>query len=189
MIPRRATLLAALLPLSGCAMIFHDHSDPKGVPPPVHEDLSWESFIHEPWRDPLQDGYEELFGAPFPNPGLQHFDADRPFSDVTKYDLAFSQIALPGTHAETESGGGEYAVALRLPRSEGKDVEVATDEQSIRLSVTRPAEASRYRSYRPEETVVPLPAGADPSTARVERDGDWVRIKFRSKAPGRPHGK
>jgi HSP20 family molecular chaperone IbpA len=189
MIPRGAALLAAVLPLSACALFFHDHNDPKGVPPPVHEDISWESFIHEPWADPLHENYEELFGAPFPNPGRQHFDADRPFSDVAKYDLAFNQAAVPGARSETESGGGEYAVALRLPQSADKDVEVSTDEESIRLTATRPGETGRYRANRPEETVVPLPAGADPSTARVERDGDWIRVKFRGKKPGRPHGK
>jgi HSP20 family molecular chaperone IbpA len=208
MLGRTAPLLASLVFLSGCHLWMPDHTDTKGLPPPTrpemspasfihpwrdvlhdkYETMSWESFIHEPWRDPLHDKYEELFGASFPNPSRRHFATDLPFADVQKYDLAF-EANTRGVRSETESGGGEYAVAMQLPDSAGKDVELSTDDENIRLSVVRPLPAGRYRSYRPEETVVPLPTGADPSTARVERDGDWVRIKFRSKNPGRPHAK
>lgn len=178
---RSAPLLAALVFLAACHYRRPDHADPEGVPPPAHEELSWESFFHQPWPDPLHEKYEELFGAPYPNAGRQHFATARPFSDVKKYELAFDATAVPGTRAETESAAGLTAVSLQLPGSAGRPVAVRTDERSIALSVDRPLPARRYRVYRSDEVILPLPPRADPDTARVAREGDWVRIKFRER--------
>ena len=188
---RNAPLLVSLLLLSACRLTLPDHTDTRGAPPPAHEEITWETFFQEPWRDPLQDKYEELFREPFPNRPRRHFETTRPFSDVEKYDLAFEAAAIPGARKEIESGGGAHAVALHLPDSAGKRLEVRTEDQNVILSVERPLPERRYRVNRPEETVVPVPAGADPATARVTRDGDWVRIQFKSKNenPGRPHAK
>lgn len=184
-------LLASLVLLSSCAYIRPDHGDPKDLPPPVREEISWESLFWEPWRDPLHDKYEELFGRPFPNRGLQHFYTGRPFSDVKKYELAFEQAAVTGARADTVSAGGNHAVSVQLPESAGKPVSVEADEASIRLTIARPGGPHRYRVYPSDQVVLPLPAGADPGTARVTRDGDWVRITFLARAPrsgssGRP---
>jgi hypothetical protein len=206
---RSAPLLASLALLSSCHLWMPDHTDLKGLPPPArpemnvtsfahpwrdvlhdkYETMSWESFIHEPWRDPLHDKYEELFGAPFPNRPRRHFATDRPFDDVQKFDLAFDNGSVRGTRTETESANGEHAVSMLVPDSAGKAVEVSADEQTVRVSVARPASPRRYRPARPEELYAALPAGADPGTARVVRDGDWVRINFKSKDAGRPHAK
>ena len=207
--PRLAPLLASLLCLTSCHLWMPDHTDLKGLPPPErpemspvsfahpwrdvlhdkHETMSWESFIHEPWRDPLHDKYEELFGAPFPSRPRRHFATDRPFDDVQKYDLAFDINSIRGTRTETVSDTDEHAVSMLLPDSAGKSVEVTADEKTVRVAVVRAASPRRYRPSRPEELYAALPAGADPTTARVVRDGDWVRIKFKSRIPGRPHAK
>lgn len=184
-----AALLASLLGLSACHLWRPDHSDPKGLPPPSREEVTWESFFPVPWPDPLHEKYEELFLAPFPNRSSQHFAVTRPFSDVRKYDLAFHGVAVPGARTEVESAGGEHAVSLLLPGSAGKDVAVRANERSVLVSVAPRLPPHRYRAYRVEETVVPLPPGADPETARVARDGDWVRVRFNSKDQGRPNGK
>lgn len=189
MLIRYATLLFSLACLSGCHQRRPDHTDPKGVPPPAHAELTWESFFHEPWRDPLHEKYEELFAAPFPNRSPQHFAVARPFSDVKTFGLAFDATAVAGVRPEIESGGGEHAVSMQLPDSAGKPIEVHADDAGIRLTFVRLAPARRYHTARAQETIVPLPAGADPSSARVIRDGDWVRIKFNSRDSGRPHGK
>lgn len=183
MIPRTAIPLAALAFFAACHYRVPDHADPKSAPPPAHEELSWESFFPEPWPDPLHEKYRELFGSPYPNPGRQHFATARPFSDVKKFELAFDATAVPGARAETESAAGMSAVSLRLPDSAGRPVAVRTEDQVIALSVDRPLPARRYRVYRSDEVVVPLPPGADPDTARVVRDGDWVRIKFHGRTP------
>ena len=196
MLSRTAPLFAVLALLPACHVTRPDHTDPKGVPPPARDELTWESFFKEPWRDPLHDKYEELFREPFPAENAKHFSVERPFSDVKKYELAFDAVAIPGAKKEM-SAAGERAVSMLLPDSAGKTVEVKADEKNIRLSVARSLPTRRYRAYRPEELVVPTPAGADPRTARVVRDGDWVRIKFNgvSTGPvagadsGRPHGK
>jgi hypothetical protein len=180
---RHAPLLAALLLSSACHGRRPDHAESKAVPPPVHEELTWESFFHEPWPDPLHEKYEDLFGKPYPNPGRQHFDTARPFADVKKFGLAFDETAVPGARAETESAAGMTAVSLQLPDSAGRAVAVRTEDKVIALSVDRPLPARRYRLYRSDEVVVPLPPGADPDTARVVRDGDWVRIKFHDLTP------
>ena len=181
-----ASFLAALIVLTACHQRRPDNTDLKGVPPLVHEELSWESFFYEPWPDPLHGKYEELFNAPFPNHSLQHFAVNQPFADVLKYDLAFDATAVPGTHSETESGGGKHAVSMQLPASAGKPVVVQVDAKNIRLSVRPSLPAHRYRVYRTEEKIIPLPEGADPDTARVVRDGEWVRIKFNSKDAKKP---
>lgn len=178
---RFAPLLAALLVLPACHVVRPDHVDPPGVPPPAREEISWESFFHEPWRDPLRDKYEELFGRPYPNPGRQHFATSRPFSDVKKFEHAFDAIAVQGARAESESAAGLHAISLQLPDSAGRQVAVRPADGSVALSVARSLPARRYRVYRSDEVVVPLPPGADPDTARVQRDGDWVRIKFRER--------
>lgn len=205
--PRSAMLLASLLLLTSCHLWMPAHTDPKGLPPPAREEMSlgsfahpwsgvlhdkyetmsWESFIHEPWRDPLHDKYEELFGSPFPNRPRRHFATDRPFDDVQKYDLAFDNSSIRGTRTETESANGEHAVSMLVPDSAGKSVEVSADDKTVRVAVVRPASPRRYRPSRPEELYAALPAGADPGTARVVRDGDWVRIKFKSRISGRTH--
>ncbi len=183
MIGRFAPLFATLVLLTACHQRFPDHADPKGIPPPAAEELSWESFFREPWPDPLHEKYEELFGQPYPNRIRQHFSTTRPFSDVKKYELAFDATAVPGARAETESAGGLHAVSLQIPDSAGKPVAVRADEKGVGLSVSRGLPARRYRVYRSDELVVPLPPGADPDTARVVRDGDWIRIKFHAKSP------
>lgn len=171
-------LLASLVFLSACAFIRPDHTEPKDLPPPPREEISWESLLWEPWPDPLHEKYEELFGRPFPNAGRQHFETNHPFDDVKKYQLAFEQAAVPGARAETVSGEGRHAVSLQLPDSAGKPVSVEADEKHIRLTVARPGGPHRYRVYPSDKLVLPLPPGADPGTARVSRDGDWVRITF-----------
>lgn len=158
---RFAPLLAALLVLPACHVVRPDHVDPPGVPPPAREEISWESFFHEPWR--------------------QHFATSRPFSDVKKFEHAFDAIAVQGARAESESAAGLHAVSLQLPDSAGRPVAVRPADGSVALSVARSLPARRYRVYRSDEVVVPLPPGADPDTARVQRDGDWVRIKFRER--------
>ncbi len=186
MLAKYIPLLAALLGLAACHQRLPDNTDLKGVPPVAHEELSWESFFHEPWPDPLHEKYEELFNAPFPNRSPQHFAVARPFSDVQKYDIAFDATAVPGARTEVESGGGKHAVSMQLPDSAGKPVEVRTEDHSVVLSVRPKVPVRRYRMYKSEEKVIPLPPDADPDSARVVRDGDWVRIQFKSKSPPKP---
>lgn len=188
---KSSPLLVSLVLLSACAYFRPDHDDPKHLPPPVYEEISWESLFRVPWRDPLHDKYEDLFGKPFPNAGRQHFETNHPFADVKKYELAFEQAAVTGARADGVSGSGRHAVSVQLPDSTGKPVSVETDEASIRLTIARPGGPHRYRVYPSDQVVLPLPAGADPGTARVTRDGDWVRITFLARAPrsgssGRP---
>lgn len=167
-------LLASLVLLSACAAIRPDHTEPKDLPPPPRDEISWESLLWEPWPDPLHEKYEELFGRPFPNAGRQHYETDHPFDDVKKYQLAFEQAAIPGIR----SLGSPREVVLDLPGSAGKTIAVKADDRTVRVTVAPPAAPRRYRVYRPEELVLPLPSGADPDTARVTRDGDRVRITF-----------
>ncbi len=182
MFAKALPLLAATVLLTACHRIRPDNTDSKFVPPPVREHLTWESFFHEPWPDPLHDKYQELFATPFPNRSPQHFEIGEPFDDVNKYDLAFEATAVPGAQSEAESGGGKHAVSIRLPDSAGKSIEMRPDAGFLILSVKRPVPAHRYRAYRNEDRAVPIPPGADPSTARLVRDGDWVRVKFAAKS-------
>lgn len=178
-----AALLASLSLLAGCHYVRPDHTDARGVPPPPREEITWESFFWEPWPDPLHEKYEELFGRPYPNPGEQHFETDRPFSDVRKFDLAFADTAVPGTRVERASAEDRQEVALELPGSAGLPIAVRADERFVRLTVARPRSPRRYRVYPTDELVLPLPEGADPATARVARDGDRVRITFLARRP------
>ena len=171
-------LLASLVFLTACAAIRPDHTEPKDLPTPPREEISWESLFWEPWRDPLHEKYEELFGRPFPNAGRQHYETDHPLDDVKKYQLAFEQAAVSGARSSRSSSEGRSEVSLEVPGSAGKAIAVEADERNIRLTVARPSPARRYRVYPDEELVLPLPTGADPGTARVTRDGDWVRITF-----------
>lgn len=182
MLGRYTPLLASLVLLTACHHRVPDRGDLKGVPPPAKE-LTWESFFRARWPDPLHEKYEELFGKPFPNPSSRHFSTGRPFSDTKKYELEFDATAVPGARAETESAAGAHAVSLELPDSADKAVAVKADDKGIRLTVSSPQAARRYRVYRSEELLLPLPDGADPATARVVRDGDWVRIKFHDRKP------
>ncbi len=172
-------LLVSLLLLPACRY----HRAPEGLPPPAHEEITWESFIREQWPDPLHEKYEDLFDKPFPNPTRQHFSTSRPMADVTKYELALEQTAVPGARVKSESGAGWHALALELPDSSGKEVSVRADDKAVRLTVERPQAASRYRFFRSDDLVLPLPPGADPASARVERDGDRVRITFLARKP------
>ncbi|UPT75150.1 MAG: hypothetical protein M0D55_05420 [Elusimicrobiota bacterium] len=162
---------------------------PEGRPPPRGEELSWESFFHHPWPDPLHEKYEDLFGAPFPNRSPQHFSLRRPFSDVIKYDLAFETIAIPGARTESETAAGRHSVNLLLPGSAGRDVTLRPGPQDVTVVVAKSGPARRLRSYRSEERVVPLPPEADPASARLARDGDWLRITFNAKDARRTDGK
>jgi len=175
-------LLASLLLSTGCHLWRPDHGDSKGVPPPPRDEITWETFFPEPWPDPLHEKYAELYGKDFPNPGRQHFETDRPFSDVIKYDQAFAAIAAPGTRAVAD---GTPSLTLNLPESASKVVTVKADDLKVTVSIARAQNPHRYRLYRSEEVVFPLPAGADPATARVERDGDRVIVRFQSRAPAR----
>lgn len=166
-------LLVPLLLLSAC-----HHRAPEGLPPPSREEITWETFFREPWRDPLHEKYEDLFGKPFPNPTGQHFSTSQPMADVAKYELEFEGTAVPGARVRSETGAGWTALDLELPDSTGKEVSVRADERAVRLTVERPRPPNRYRFFRSDELVVPLPPGADPATARMERDGDRVRITF-----------
>jgi hypothetical protein len=205
---RSAPLLASLALLSSCALWMPDHTDPKGLPPPArpalsvnsaahpweilhdkYETMNWETFIHVPWRDPLHDKYEELFGDAFPSRPSRHFATDRPFDDVQKYDIALEASAIRGARTETASANGEHALSVLVPDSAGKAVEVSADEKTVRIAVVRPAPSRRYRRMRPEELYAALPAGADPRTARVVRDGDWIRVNFKSIDAGSTHVK
>lgn len=172
-------LLVSLLLLPACAA----HRAPEGLPPPAQLDITWESFFREPWPDPLHENYEDMFGKPFPNPTRQHFSTNQPMADVAKYELGLEGTAVPGARIQSESGAGWTALALELPDSKGKEVSVSADEKAVRLKVERPQPASRYRFFRSDDLVFPLPAGADPATARMERDGDRVRITFIAKKP------
>lgn len=169
--------LASLLLLSACAAIRPDHSEPKDLPPPAREEISWESLFWEPWGDPLHEKYAELFGKPFPNAGRQHFETDHPFDDVKKYQLAFEQAAVTG--ARSDSAGKE--VSLDLPGSAGKALSIEADDNNIRLTVARHSAPRRYQIYPGEQVVLPLPQGADPATARMTRDGDRIRITFQER--------
>lgn len=170
-------LLASLLLLSACAAIRPDHTEPKDLPPPPREEISWESLFWEPWGDPLHEKYEELFGKPFPNAGRQHFETDHPFDDVKKYQLAFEQAAVAGARVETLN----REVTLDLPGSAGKALAIEADDKNIRLTVARYHAARRYQISPEEQVVLPLPAGADPGTARMTRDGDRIRITFQER--------
>lgn len=171
-------LLVSLLLLPACA-----HRAPEGLPPPAQLDITWESFFREPWPDPLHEKYGDLFAKPFPNPTGQHFSTNQPMADVAKYELEFEGTTVPGARVRSESGAGWAALALDLPDSTDKEVSVRADDKAVRLTVERPQPASRYRFFRSDDLVFPLPAGADPATARMERDGDRVRITFLARKP------
>lgn len=167
-------ILAALILTTGCHLYKPDHSDPRGVPPPATGEITWESFFPEPWPDPLHEKYEEMYARTYPNPGRQHFETERPFSDVEKYNQAFEALAVPGTRV----AAADMAVTLELPDSAAKTVSVKADEKGVRVTVWAPSNGHRYRVYRSQELVYPLPADADPASARMEREGDRVRILF-----------
>lgn len=181
-----ALLLAAL---GSCRSLNPDHSDPPGQPPRASEELTWETFFHEPWPDPLHEKYADLFGAPYPAAGNQHFETKRPFADVRKYDLAFENTAIPGARAETETAAGRHTVSLMLPGSAGRPIAVRPGTRVVTLVMSKPGPPRRWRAYRAEERVVPLPPLADPASARLTRDGDWVRITFAEKTSGGNDGK
>lgn len=170
--------LVPLLLLPAC-----HHRAPEGLPPLAREEITWETFIRKQWPDPLHEKYEDLFGKPFPNPTGQHFSTSRPMADVRKYELEFEQTAVPGARVERQAGTGWTALSLELPGSADKEVSVRADDRKVRVTVARPVTASRYRVYPSEDLYFPLPADADPATARVERDGDRVRITFAAKSP------
>jgi hypothetical protein len=172
-------LLVSLLLLPACRY----HRAPEGLPPPAQEELTWESFFREPWPDPLHRKYEDLFDKPFPNPTRQHFSTSLPMADVTKYELEFEGTAVPGARVKRESGAGWHALALELPDSSDKEVSVRADDKAVRLRVGRPTAPRRYRFFRSDDLILPLPPGADPATARMERDGDRVRITFLARKP------
>lgn len=176
--PAKPLLVPLLLLSAAC-----HHRAPEGLPPPAQQELTWETFFREPWPDPLHEKYEELFDKPFPHPTPQHFSTNQPMADVAKYDLEFEGTAVPGAKVASESGSGWTALALELPDSAGKEVAVSADERAVRLKVRRPQPPSRYRFFRSDELVFPLPPGADPATARLERDGDRVRVTFLARKP------
>lgn len=112
-------LLASLLLLSACAAIRPDHTEPKDLPPPPREEISWESLFWEPWGDPLHEKYAELFGKPYPNAGRQHFETDHPFDDVKKFQLAFEQEAFTAARTRTPRVSSATATGSGSPpRSE-----------------------------------------------------------------------
>jgi len=55
---------------------------------------------------------------------------------------------------------------------------VSTRPQALQNQPAAPSAAATISRCRAEEKVIPLPPGADPDTARITRDGDWVRVKF-----------
>lgn len=136
-----------------------------------------EFFFPEMGVDPMRRKYEELFGHPYPPPGNQQFEASSPFSEVRRFNDAFDR-AVAGERTVLSSNGNQLTVAIVLPNSEKKDLRVFVNEERILLSLATPAPPSPYYIVRRQELSIPSPDGVDPSTAKIDRTGDEIRISF-----------
>ncbi|MBI4377058.1 MAG: hypothetical protein HY549_11480 [Elusimicrobia bacterium] len=135
-------------------------------------------FLHEAKPDPLHSKFEELFGEPFPDKGIPVLRKFQPFRDVQQFETAVQRHAS-GLRTELQSMERSLILLVEVPGLEDKKVEVSINRERIRLSYRARQAPGPYRIAKATDQEIPLPEGADPDSAVVDRRGERLRITFR----------
>lgn len=144
-------------------------------------------------------------GAERPRSSPWPFDPD-PFAGLDRLHERMRALLEEGPLAAQPGGAGdalrarverstrEVALVLELPGLDRKGLRVDVDESAVSASWEERREQVRrdaagrdlYRSVssRRQQAVLPVPEDAEPRGARVEKDGDAVRVVFPRRKPG-----
>lgn len=138
--------------------------------------------LADPWSQvaEMQRRMDALLAAPFPMP----FPA---------------APAAPADEVRVERSREGATVVVRVPGLDKKTLNVDVRREGIRLSFekrivredrdARGRVTGRSESYESSSTALPIPSGTDPDSARVESQGDEIRIFFRASPTGSAAGK
>lgn len=131
--------------------------------------------------DPLLEKYEELFDKPFPSRSFDAFNRLRPFADVQEFNRQFD-LRAAGVWSRVDEEPGRVLLLVSLPDSAGRALDVSVEGRMVRFRMGTPDPVAigpwRFRSARPRQRELPVPAAANASGAQVFREGDLVRVIF-----------
>jgi HSP20 family molecular chaperone IbpA len=137
-----------------------------------------EFFFHEARPDPLREKYEEMFGEPYPEEGFHQHKPFRPFQDVQRFNEAYELRGIAGARADLSETADAKVLKIELPGTASRPLSVRVDDEKVALSLGPSEAPRRWFVAKAEEHVVATPEGVVAETAKVDREGDVVRITF-----------